>query len=505
MLTKFGKAIEQLQSSWFSILDPDRLTLPKSGYVRDPIHGHISLDPVDFVILDSPPLQRLRGIAQLSFVDRIYPGANHTRFEHTLGVATLVSRVVRSLKEKQERIDNPVAKITEEDVLSAKIAGYFHDIGHLPFSHALEPLFEKFLESDYAKVGMKPGSNKPHELVGYLLITSSYISSLLRRLNKLCNVNLDPNFIAALSMGSKGVPAERSYLREIIHSEFDCDRMDYLLRDGYYCGVPHASVDPERLTETFTIVKRDSGVHLGVEESGLPSVESMYVSRSTMYITVYLHHTSRIIEGMILRAMYDLVEADNVVLPDLLKHNDGSLVEMMKWDGNKLTHSMIERLEFRRFFKRLVVRHLTDIDALKEMKPGSLLPQKVVMAVGPILHKINEHFKDLDNVVKYEKNLARSVYPKGSRTGLMLLDCPRLMLPGEPDLDEYFPVSLANKKTKNILELSPVVRAIAQERTAYITSIILAGIEPEKYKKKATQYMEDSFKSMFDLDLGVRN
>src|SRR2546426_6192018 len=153
-------------------------------------------------------------------------------------------------------------------------------------------------------------------------------------------------------MGTKAVPNEKIYLREIIHGDFDCDRMDYILRDSYYCGVPHGSVDPERLIETFTLASRNgSGVHLGIEEQGLPSVEAMYFSRSTMYITVYYHHTSRITEGMILRAGYDMIKESKIDLPIFLEHSDASLLHLMQKGGTKLSRSIADRLLSRRLFQ----------------------------------------------------------------------------------------------------------------------------------------------------------
>src|SRR5713226_8705188 len=102
-----SQELAKAESEWRRHYAPDSVKLRQEpGFVRDPVLGHIKLDPVDFLIIDSPPFQRLRGIAQLSFVDRIYPGANHTRFEHTLGVATLVSRAIESLRDKQSRLSN---------------------------------------------------------------------------------------------------------------------------------------------------------------------------------------------------------------------------------------------------------------------------------------------------------------------------------------------------------------------------------------------------------------
>ena len=447
-------------------------------------------------------MQRLRAIAQLSFVDRIYPGANHTRFEHSLGVGTLAHRLLVSLQQRNQ-IRN-VTKIGRNDIYSTKLAGYLHDIGHLPFSHALERLFDELVVDDYAKAGMKRGDHKPHELLGYLIIKSKYFLDVIKRLNKQCQLNIDPDFVASLATGSQSIPIESTFLREMIHGDFDCDRMDYLLRDAYYCGVPHGAVDLERLIETLTIVPRRTGLHLGVEEAGVTAVEAMYFSRITMYASVYLHHTSRIIEGMILRAVNDSCKDGSIRLPTLLRYNDSSLLGLMQSKGTKLTKSCVDNLEYRKFPKRLFVKRLMDIYPLNYSTPGIPLQPGVVAKIGPLIGKVNEELGDMNRLTRFESECTRSIYGQSRISVPLILDCPALKLPSEPSLEKHFPVRLrANNEVRSLLDLSPVVRAIAQDKTAYQTSIILAGGQPEKYHERAKKYIIERFKGEFDIDIGA--
>src|SRR6266566_3749816 len=496
---RFSKALENVQSEWYRISDPSTAQWTEPGYIRDPIHGHIKLEPFDFFVLNLPPMQRLRAIAQLSFVDRIYPGANHTRFEHSLGVGTLAHRLLVSLQQRT-RIRN--AKIRRDEIFSTKLAGYVHDIGHLPFSHALERLFDELVADDYSKIGLKRGDHKPHELIGYLIIKSQYFLDVIRRLNKECQLSIDPDFVASLATGSRNVPIESTFLSEMIHGDFDCDRMDYLLRDAYYCGVPHGAVDLERLIETLTIVSRRTGLHLGVEEAGVTAVEAMYFSRSTMYASVYLHHTSRIIEGMILRAVSNSCKDRRIELPALLGHNDSSLLGLMQSKGTNLTKSCVNDLAYRKFPKRLFVKRLMDIYPLNYSTPGIPLQPGVVAKIGPLIDKVNVELGDMKYLTRFESECARSIYGQSAISMPVILDCPMLRLPSEPSPEKHFPVRLrANSEIRSLLDLSPVVRAIAQDKTAYQTSIILAGNRPEKYRKKAEKYLIERFKEDFKIDM----
>jgi HD superfamily phosphohydrolase len=502
-LLDLTKVLESLEEEWYEALDPRTSKPTKGGFIRDPIHGHIGLDPIDFFVIDLPPLQRLRGILQLSFVDRIYPGANHTRFEHAIGVATLASRILQSIKARADKglMDYPI-KVTESDLLAVRLAGYFHDIGHLPFSHLLEPLFHDTLKNDYLTQGMKEGDNKPHELLGYLILKSQYFKDAFHQISQSVGFTVDEDLVADLAMGTKAVPNEKTYLREIIHGDFDCDRMDYILRDSYYCGVPHGSVDPERLIETFTLASRNgSGIHLGIEEQGLPSIEAMYFSRSTMYITVYHHHVSRITEGMILRAGHDMIKEGKIDLPTFLEHSDASLLQVMRTAGTALSRAIVDRLMNRRLFKRLFVRRLADFKVLRDlMIPGAILPKSIGKNTRSNLRDASDYFAKIDNNLKFESECAESIYPSSERFCSLLFDCPKLELPRtEPNMEEYFTVRLRDKSWRPILELSPIIRTTEIEREAFVKNIILAGNEPERYSQKASEYVIERFNTDFSL------
>ncbi|MDO9096669.1 MAG: HD domain-containing protein, partial [Candidatus Methanoperedens sp.] len=170
--------------------------------IRDPIHDYIELDELALALIDTPQVQRLRRIRQLGFSNLVYPGANHTRFEHSLGVYHLAGCLVKQIDENKR-----------EELLAAAM---LHDIGHGPFSHATEELIERY-------------TRKRHDDAEELLRKGA-ISDVLR------DFSLSPSSIAAHIKGE-------TYIGQIINSEIDVDRMDYLVRDAHYTGVAFGLID----------------------------------------------------------------------------------------------------------------------------------------------------------------------------------------------------------------------------------------------------------------------
>jgi len=451
-----------MEQSWREALDPRSVAKKdfEAGYVRDPIHGHVKLAPEDFFIIDIPPFQRLRSVSQLSFVNRLYPGANHTRFEHCLGAAHLAQKTMENLRDKQDAQE--LREIDETDIWTVKIAAYLHDIGHLPFSHAVEPVFESVI----------PGSDDdrtPHEKIGFEMIMTKYFAEVFRRMNhEFHNLDLDEKRIAILSTGSKKeVDDSDLFMYEIIHGEpVDCDRLDYLLRDAYYCGVPHGEVDVERLVETFTLIARRDGVHLAIDESGLFALEAMAVSRSTMYGAVYGHHTSRKAEGMILRALHHQQEEHRQTLESMLGKTDDFVIELLS-KGCRIAKTIVDGLLYRRFFKGVF-----DVKISKICNLSPNMDYSVPLAkYGDSFSKINHEFRTWAKRIEFEE----SCLARRTDAGLVMVDCPRLRLPEPPTIDKYTPIRLRDGSDRSVVQLSPIVHALERERDSYATSILCAA------------------------------
>jgi HD superfamily phosphohydrolase len=236
--------------------------------IVDPIHDFITVYPHELELIDSPIFQRLRRIRQLAGAHLVYPGAQHSRFEHSLGTMHIASQAANVLKEK--------GYLDSDDSKNIRIAALLHDIGHGPFSH----LFEEVLQKK---------KRISHEERGRKLILESEIGDLITKLG------FDKKFVSNLAFGS----SKYQFMNEIISGGLSADMMDYLLRDGYFTGAEHAKVDFMRIIYSLDVHDKK----LSLDKSALYSFESMMISRYQMFKAVYFHKTVRSAEVMLLESM----------------------------------------------------------------------------------------------------------------------------------------------------------------------------------------------------------
>jgi len=240
--------------------------------IYDEVHGYIELTDVERRIVDTPTFQRLRFIRQLASAWYVYPGATHTRFSHSLGTLYIMGKLAAKLYSMGYIYH-------EDDVQLLRLVALLHDVGHTPFSHAIEPFFRE-------KLGLG------HEDITRLVImVSPDISETLQ------SYGFDPKEIVAVLEGKH----RDSLFNQLISSELDVDRMDYLLRDSLHTGVAYGSIDIHRLLATMVV---DGEGNLAVLEKGLGALENFYVARMHMYRNVYYHKTIVGFE-LILRKIYE--------------------------------------------------------------------------------------------------------------------------------------------------------------------------------------------------------
>jgi HD superfamily phosphohydrolase len=252
---------------------------------RDPIHGFIHLSPGELKLVESRGFRRLRHVKQLALTYLVYPGAMHTRFEHSLGVMELASRAFEAIKEKsRELLEENLKKIgmtLAEAKSLLRATALLHDVGHLPFSHGGEAVLPK---------NEKTGEATKHEQVSIAVIRDKELSALLER--ELYSGVVD--HIAHL-LGEGQPPPELLILKKLISSQFDADRMDYLNRDSLHCGVGYGSFDYLRLLETLRAKEAtEGGLELCIERGGIHTLEAMILARYWMFTQVYYHKTRRI-------------------------------------------------------------------------------------------------------------------------------------------------------------------------------------------------------------------
>ncbi|MGB8194721.1 MAG: HD domain-containing protein [Chitinophagaceae bacterium] len=229
--------------------------------INDPVYGFITIDhPLIFDIISHPYYQRLRRIHQMAFAELVYPGAVHSRLHHSLGAYHLMCGALTELKNKG-------VEITPDEDTAAKIAILLHDIGHGPYSHALEHI-------------LIPGVS--HETMSMLI---------MQHLNKIFNGKLD----MAIAVFTGNYP--KPFLHQLVSGQLDVDRMDYLSRDSFFTGVSEGVIGYDRLLKMFTVHDGE----LMVEEKGIYSTEKFLVARRLMYWQVYLHKTVLSAEKMLVR------------------------------------------------------------------------------------------------------------------------------------------------------------------------------------------------------------
>ncbi len=268
-----------------------------SKVVQDPVHGAVGVDGVHLEILDRPEMQRLRGVRQLGLGCLVFPGANHTRFEHCLGTYHLSGRMAEAIG------------LSDEDYLAVCAAGLLHDVCHPPFSHALEAAMEEATgmgHMDMARAlvfGEVPYyRSEDDDLFGSLDTIAEVLEADGISPETVCGLIAYPEstgeeVLDRFMQGHEHFPS-KDYSHQIIHGPVDADQMDYLMRDSHHTGVCHGRIDCDRLIKTMSVVND----RVVLSRGGITAAEGLMVSRSLMYTAVYFHETVRIAQRMMTKA-----------------------------------------------------------------------------------------------------------------------------------------------------------------------------------------------------------
>jgi len=326
--------------------------------IRDPIHGFITPFETEFEIINTAIFQRLRKIKQLAMAYLVYPGANHTRFEHSLGVYHVASLMSDKLFPKKE--DEDTRRIV-------RAAALLHDIGHGPFSHISEDILERF--SDDA-VGQK---EKIHEKITASLISKNpEIDKILSKVEK--------DRVAGLLTGEK---VDKTLMKDIVSGPVDADKMDYLLRDSYFCGVQYGKYDLARLLNTLTWYEDNNDSHICINFDGLNSLEQFVLAKYYMIKQVYQHRVRLISDAMIMRALELGIEKDRMeflgklyrfqdteeYLENYGKYSDEKLVfEILSKFPKSTCAKIFEMLLSRSLFKQIFSKRLNELDINPDLK-----------------------------------------------------------------------------------------------------------------------------------------
>ncbi len=324
--------------------------------INDTIHGSFSIDGVKEDLLSTPEFNKLSHIKQLGLAHLVFPGAHHTRFEHSLGVSHLAGRMADSLS------------LSKEESTIVEVAAMLHDVGHGPYSHTLEHILHE-----------RGGADHMHITEG--IITGDYeiLSDEERSLfperrtvpEILESYGIDPKEVSSLIHGPDAGGKERNLFHwgegaeafhsqdhtmgHLVHGPVDCDQMDYLLRDAHFTGVRHGIIDHHRLIHCM---ERHSG-DIAISEGGLSALEGMMTARALMYSAVYFHKVTRITEVMLSRA----VERSEENLPEAVQMQ--RMVDAEVWhaldSAGPFAKDMIKRLKYRQLLKNCLTRRMDEL------------------------------------------------------------------------------------------------------------------------------------------------
>ena len=299
----------------------------KKKFIRDSVYGDINLNPFEVRIMDMPQFQRLRRIKQLGLIGLIYPGATHTRFEHSVGTMNLGSKLSEELELEQDEIE------------LIRASALLHDIGHGPFSHVSEGVL-----------------SVPHEELTKFVVTQTSMRDLLEE-------KFDVSEIVDIING-------KGYLGPIVSGELDVDRMDYLLRDSHNTGVAYGIIDYERIISNL---KLEDGLILDIK--GVQAAEGALVSRYFMYPSVYQHHTTRIVNSMFRRALKKVFDESIINENEIYRYDDADLIGIFRHCDNNYVNDIMNRLDTRHIMKRVKTIRLDNFkypEKMYKIKPEAL-------------------------------------------------------------------------------------------------------------------------------------
>lgn len=383
--------------------------------VNDAVHGAIRIEGAVLELMDTLELQRLNAIRQLGLTYLTFPGANHSRIEHSLGVYHLANRIAKNLG-----LDK-----AESNLVCC--AALLHDVGHGPFSHTLEHVINEILGMDHMEFTERIIIGEEDNV---LEDDRKAFSDVKRIPDILESHEIEPREVAELIRGTG-----ENRLGHIIHSTIDVDQIDYLLRDAHYTGVAHGIIDVDRLVETLAMHENS----LVIDKKGVAAVEGLLVARALMFSSVYFHKTVRIAEMMMARA----VEYSEKNLTSVRKMVDAELMSWLLEQGG-LQRSVALMLKYRQLYKKVYELDEDQLD--DEGRKG--------------LNALNEPSK--------RKALESKIgEASGAPPGSVIVDVPRSELDmSEPRLNRVDLRIFDEGETFELESLSPLGKALKSRRTS---------------------------------------
>lgn len=419
--------------------------------IHDCVHRSIKLGGVRKELLELPELQRLANIKQLGLAYLVFPGANHTRLEHSIGTSYVAERIAQALG-----LDN-------EEIKLVSVAAMLHDVGHGPFSHTLENVL-------YRSKGVEHMDITRGIITGDYDVIGEEKREILGEDRRLPDVlekhGLEPKRVAELVKETRTLfnwelmsytKEKNKYLKQIIHGPFDADQVDYLLRDAYYTGVAHGVIDFDRLLNTISLENGELCFH----RKGITAIEGMLVARALMYSSVYFHKTVRIAETMLARAVESLEEIEE----NIQNFVDAELMEYLM-RKNERTRRTIVSIRYRKLFKKVYAKNAMELsDEEREA-----------------LYEISKDWKKRREA---EERIAR-MSKAGNGNVLIDIPIPELLL-SEPRIDKTEVKVLTENGVMMLSKLSPLGEALRIRNV--VDWVVMVSCHP-KYREDVERVVE---------------
>ena len=428
--------------------------------IHDPLHGSIAVDDIFLKLLSRHEVQRLHGVKQLGMANTVFPGANHTRLEHSLGVYHLAVRMGKALR------------VDDDDMRHVCVAALLHDICHLPYSHNISELYEHRTGTDHMELarplikGTIPTyMERDEDLLGGTgtiaeLLESNGISS-----DTVCDLIAKPRSAAEgldafMSAGGRqSFFSSKDHLHQMIHGPVDADQMDYLLRDAHYTGVAHGSIDIERLLTQMKVYNNT----IVIERGGVVAAEGLMVSRALMYTSVYFNKTVRIAEMMLSKA----VELSDIDMDGIHLMDDPELRrELIEQKGRP--SEIMRSLMHRRLYKKAFSVYSID---LGEEQIGEI-----------VKYSRYENKKKLEDEIAEDAGIDYSEVIVDIPSRSSLLSNAKI---GKTDVSIYY-----DGRVRPITRISPVAKALQSRDTFDWAVMVSAPYEHvEKVRRAASSIL----------------
>ncbi len=337
--------------------------------IRDPVHGSIQINDSEIEILEHPFFQRLRNIKQLGFSEYVFPGATHTRYLHSIGVMHVSTLVFNSLFKDQNSSD--IKRLKE----TLRLGCLLHDIGHAPLSHSTESVMPNVSALKLPKQFLESVDRQAsHEDYTIKSITDSSFTSAFKGVT--AEFGISPDAVAELVVGETKHPEYFTVkginyfplLHQLVSSEMDCDRMDYLLRDSYFCGVSYGKFDLDWIIDNLKICVEGNRAFLGISERAISTFDDFLLSRFHMFMMVYFHYRAVCLEQMLLR-YFESAKLEYSIPANIeayQEHDDAYLYRVLKNSSNIWAKRIVKNSIPKKILETFGVGHLPQMYQLEE-------------------------------------------------------------------------------------------------------------------------------------------